>query len=532
MADNFATTMVKADVDAKSLSDFMSKPSSALVPRRLSGPVNTLDYFLDYLKAIEKVYTQQTGVVNVNGVQVKAITQAVIDALNSAAIDNNTQVDTLITATPQFIGSIPRSLASINSDLVNSRTFGANSNADSAAIKKAIDYAVASGNKVVFNFDATIKVPSHAANISDAIHSVASIGNRKFTVLIELGHQPDSGVSLEDGDYSNFSIQSEDDALMLAPSFTGRFISMVGGVAPRLECYVDANGSSLDRIYSVVNGSGFVGVGCGGRGAKGRALYANNSFIYAAGSIWRDFEDQLYASASLIQMGGALIEGGLVTTNGSLVSSRGSSIEAQGLVMNNCQAGLECKRAGSSINAHEAVFTNIGTRFCARASRGGSISLSEATITEVTGVGLEALDGGMISMGEGALLSSALGNTNSGVRAIGGTVALGTSTVQGFGAYGVESRSGGWVSGEACKILDSGTIGVLAHKGGKALISSATVTGSGIKDIGVLDGGELNIKLGTTSNSPVGAPLLDDSNLVGFGTFNSITTSGRGIIWA
>lgn len=467
-------------------------------------------------------------------------TNEVIDAvdLNTSNISTlstelgETKLDTGITAVPTLTGQITRTQNERNSDLVSSEIFGVFDNLNDAGMQAAINYAVSNNKKVIFNFDATIKIPSHAASISDAVHSVVSIGNRNFTILIESGHQVSEGLSVENGDYSNFSIKSEDAVLLLSPSFTGRFVSAVGAVAPRLECYIDANTSLLDRIYSVTNGRGFVSVGSGGRGAKGRPLYANNSFIYAAGSIWRDFEDQLYASASSIQMGGALIEGGLVTTNGSLVSSRGSSIEAQGLVMNNCQVGLECKRAGSSINAHEGIFTNIGNRFFARASRGGAISLSEATITGITGVGLEALDGGMISIGEGALLSSASGNTNSGVRAIGGTVALGTSTVQGFGAYGVESRSGGLVSGESCKVLDSGTIGVLAHKGGKAMLSSATVTGSGIKDIGVLDGGELNIKFGTTSNSAVGAPLLDDSNLAGFGTFNSITTSGRGIIWA
>lgn len=123
MADNFATTMVKADIDAKSLSGFMSEPSSVKVPRRLAPPVNTLDYFLDYLRGLESVYTQKTGVVDVNGVQVKAITQAIKDALNSAAIDNNTQVDTLVTATPKGIGAFARTLADKNSDTVNIRDF-------------------------------------------------------------------------------------------------------------------------------------------------------------------------------------------------------------------------------------------------------------------------------------------------------------------------------------------------------------------------------------------------------------------------
>lgn len=134
--------MVKADIDAKSLSGFMSEPSSVKVPRRLAPPVNTLDYFLDYLQGLEKVYTQQTGVVNVNGVQVKAITQAVKDALNSAAIDNNTQVDTLITATPQYVGAVARSLAEVNSDNVSIKSFMSSSKSENQALRDALQSGV------------------------------------------------------------------------------------------------------------------------------------------------------------------------------------------------------------------------------------------------------------------------------------------------------------------------------------------------------------------------------------------------------
>lgn len=150
MADDTVQIIKNARVDATSLSEFMYYPATVTVNRRLAPPIHTLEYYLQYLEGLEKVYTQQTGVVNVNGVQVKAITQAVIDALNSAAIDNNTQVDTLITATPQGVGMVARTQAQVNAETVSLLDFGAPYSTDSTThLQKAIDYLSANGGGVL-----------------------------------------------------------------------------------------------------------------------------------------------------------------------------------------------------------------------------------------------------------------------------------------------------------------------------------------------------------------------------------------------
>lgn len=141
MANSFVQTILDAETDSQSLSAFMSEPAESMVSRRLSEPVNPLNYFLDYLHGLELVYAQQTGVVNVNGVQVKAITQAVTDALNSAAIDNNTQVDTLVTVAPMILGQIARTQSQKNNDSVGFKDFGATGNGvddDTTAINSTL----------------------------------------------------------------------------------------------------------------------------------------------------------------------------------------------------------------------------------------------------------------------------------------------------------------------------------------------------------------------------------------------------------
>ena len=172
MADDVLKIFAEGRVDAQSLSGFMEQPSDALVPRRLAPPINTLNYFLDYLRALELVYSQQTGVVNVNGVQVKAITQAIKDALNSAAIDNNTQVDTLITATPQYIDGVAVTQAQVNAETVSVERFGVTSSSvdNTLKMRKAFAYCKANNCTLYFppkNYSCTSTIYSfHDVEIS------------------------------------------------------------------------------------------------------------------------------------------------------------------------------------------------------------------------------------------------------------------------------------------------------------------------------------------------------------------------------
>jgi hypothetical protein len=148
--NDIVQTIAEARVDARSLSEFMFYPASAMVQRRLAPPINTLNHYLAYLEGLKAVYTQQTGTVTVNGVQVKAVSQAVRDALNSAAIDNNTQVDTLITATPQGVGMVARTQAQVNAETVSLLDFGAPYSTDSTEqLQAAFDYLNSVGGGVL-----------------------------------------------------------------------------------------------------------------------------------------------------------------------------------------------------------------------------------------------------------------------------------------------------------------------------------------------------------------------------------------------
>lgn len=124
MVNSFMQNFLDAEADAISLSEFIYKPASFMVERRLAPAINTLQYYLDYLAGLELVYSQQSGFVDVNGVQTKTVTQAVNDALDTASVENGLS-DQLVVVTPQLDGAISRTQADKNSESITVKDFGA-----------------------------------------------------------------------------------------------------------------------------------------------------------------------------------------------------------------------------------------------------------------------------------------------------------------------------------------------------------------------------------------------------------------------
>ena len=107
--NDFVTNIQNADTDAQALSKFMQGANSEVVKRRIANDIKTLQYYLDYLHGLELVYSQAEGSVNVNGVQVKTVTQAIKDAINAAGVANGVSTN--------LVTDGKRTQTSINDDL-------------------------------------------------------------------------------------------------------------------------------------------------------------------------------------------------------------------------------------------------------------------------------------------------------------------------------------------------------------------------------------------------------------------------------
>lgn len=147
MANDFVQTMIDARVDARSLSDFMFYPASEMITRRLAPSIHTLNYYLDYFNGLEALYSQESGTVKVNGVEIKTVRQAMNDAVDDVLLgeyqegvrsDLNAQkLDTGITATAKF-GGIQRELSDKLTDYNTPKDLGAIGNTEADLLSLSV----------------------------------------------------------------------------------------------------------------------------------------------------------------------------------------------------------------------------------------------------------------------------------------------------------------------------------------------------------------------------------------------------------
>lgn len=140
--------LVDGRLDVKGMAAFYNGAAGLKVPRRLAGDIETLDFYIEYMRGLQAVFEQESGLVEVNGVQVKPVKQALKDALDAAVVGGGGLADTAVAATAQFPTSIARTQKSKNQDIVSVKDFGAigdgvtdDSNAILAAIISVIKAA-------------------------------------------------------------------------------------------------------------------------------------------------------------------------------------------------------------------------------------------------------------------------------------------------------------------------------------------------------------------------------------------------------
>jgi hypothetical protein len=374
----------------------------------------------------------------------------------------------------------------------------------------------------------TVNIPSDFLTLQDAIDKLSEKKVKQGIMIrlnIESGHRPTSGISVANGDFGHFVITSTDEVVTTNSSFTGRFIECHHGIAPVLDCFIDGV-NSLERIYSLFNSIGWVEVGKGGRNTTGRPLYSNASIVNATQTVWENCGDQIYASAgSSIQFGGSTVSGFTHTSNGALVASRGSAIEAQGLIMRNCHIGIECKRAGSRINCHEATFETMNN-IAILVWRGAIVSCASSSFTDIK-KDCFSVEAGQLAA-EYSAISAGSGNTGTGAKVVGGFANVDGATITGFGVDGIECRDAGNIKARGTKVSSSGRHGVFADTGGNICIVGGESLGNVSNDLRVTRGSYISANTCKTKNGTTN-PAMGDTNIV---TSLNTIDGNKGIIWA
>lgn len=453
------------------------------------------------------------------------------------AADSGAVLNTLATSSGSSLigfiqsgtGSIPRTL--------QDKALEVKSSADYTSLQAAISAAITSNSVVSISADITVRVPTDAATLQIAFDRLSPTNRQaKITVQIDSGHQPESGVTLANGDFGQWEISSVDATVTLAPGFVGRFVNCTNGVAPVLNTYIIGH-AGVERIYSLFGATGKVMPTKGGQNTYGRILYGNAATIDASGSVWKNHGDSIYFSAgSSVQLGNALIDGATVTANGALVASRGSAVEAQGITIKNCEFAVECKRAGSSINMHGSTLDNI-SRIGIRASRGAAVSCEGLAITNlgpsIRGSGLEAY-AATISAVENVTITYSSPPVSDGgyaVRASNGGLVACPEIVIVNARTAIYAAQGGRIDASGCVVNGATSYGVISRQGSHVNVIGGSVKTSGGNDLRVTEGAIISANGCSTTNG-VGTPNVIDTNLNGFGGLNAFGASGRGIIFA
>lgn len=149
--------------------------------------------------------------------------------------------------------------------------------------------------------DINVNVPTNYSTIQDAIDSLYPQMNQvKITITIESGHKLTSGVIVENGDYSQFTIASVDSTVYLDSSWVAGTAILTGTNAhmPNWNVFVDCENKDVNAAIdtgaiNVLQNSALVlgnGAGCTNGGASNNGLFVyQNSKVTGDECVFSNF---------------------------------------------------------------------------------------------------------------------------------------------------------------------------------------------------------------------------------------------------
>ncbi len=321
---------------------------------------------------------------------------------------------------------------------------------DFQTAKEAADFAIENNVKIRVLESLVLKVPSDFPSLQSAIDHIKPDHGIVVSLVIDSGHQLASGLIAMNGDYSAFSIESEDSEVFLAEGFTGPtdagfnenpsiniLLLGVNSDMPVLNCLINAGGRCSHGYYAN-NSRGRVRSGKGVKNAGRIGLYAVTSIVGANGTVWTGAGQEL---ASGFQVGIWATNGSVVTaqeytnvSNSTYIgagTSRGSILNAQRLIANGCEYGVEARR--------------------------GFVDIQYANLKDNVQRGINAVDNVVVSA-EGCTLTG----MNTAIRVSGGASVNATSCITDSGSPGLSNMS--TVSNDAVRplrafnFIDGGTV--------------------------------------------------------------------------
>lgn len=440
----------------------------------------------------------------------------------------------------------------------------------------AINLAAKSGNYIFFDFDATIRVPEDYSTLQEAVDKLYVYNSGTvLTIRISSGHQPTSGVFIEDRDCNHLRISAVDPLVTVADSWPDEdsFVKGYQSILPALACKVDMNGKGssgyvvdfvstgyVERNAGVDN-SGALGSDITGAGllvVRGSTCSAEySSFNGHKRNMWVSQASQCYADHSDFNnctddFAVYVARSSIATCSYSnITNSAGNGLKVRRAwvtcmvanISNNAFVGASITESSTAILSQDLV--GFGSTISNNGSHGiacynSRVYAPDSTLANNTGNGIICEDS-MVDVSR-----CTISNSPSALRMQNGIVRIDLATISGCSAAaiscvggqcsatnvtittsntGIDAFDAAIVNAEAASITGATIYGIRGTYGCTIAARDATVTGSGTNDGAVFVGSFLTL-FGATTSSGAAAPA--DTNVAAF----NVIDAGNGVIWA
>lgn len=413
--------------------------------------------------------------------------------------------------------------------------------------------------------DLVVNIPSDHPTMQDAIdyyhNKVLFTDGNGLAINIESGHQPSTGISVSNGDYSYIRITSDDAEVLLNSSFSGGAESSViyseNAKGPILSCLININGVNVFNAYNATAcSSAFVDAGCGMKNGNRGMHVHNGSVCFMDSAIFTGFQQAgLHVSrAGKAQCSFATLSGNSqdpANTFGGVYASRASFIHG---------ADIDASGSGGDgVRAQRGAVISVPGVDVSNATKIALVAVSKAEIysgsappvmSNLAGQAIVAQQGAKISI-DGTPITFQAGMSSIAVECRSSTIIMSSSSLSGHEGIGIFAKGAGGNVEAAFTSITGGTMaiqceelaqvnaanstlqngsgnGAFAAEGGKICITNGEASGFS-NDLAVVTGSWISANGCTTTNG-AGSPDVSDTNLTG--GFNFANNGTRGFIWA
>lgn len=262
-----------------------------------------------------------------------------------------------------------------------------------------------STNADVITSSMVVQIPTDYSTLQEAIDALSVrpiVQGATITLNIESGHEPTTGVSVQNGNFGHFIITSTDAEVTLGTGFEGVFMYASNAVAPTLGTIIDMDGLGTYAARIINNADFLMESNKGFKNSGGYGIYCQSSRVRGAFPVLTGMADRtIWATRGAVV---SLPEGDLSGQTGGVYgvyASRASVVDITTAKVNNMNVSGSAIIALRSRIAFIQGQCNYSGATGLTASQGSHIGAQDTKVQFATGHGVVAQGASMIDFTNG-----------------------------------------------------------------------------------------------------------------------------------